>query len=223
MATAALTMKPSHGSLQLRRFRIVMRDGETIEVAAAIAGIPIGEAKMIAADDARSPPPPEAFHLFGPTTKGSEMAQAAKNDDGAHEVHTMDFDRALEIVKGDINPAATKVGDHAQEMSTAYKLIKKECHIQPQSVKAAIKIADMEDAHRDDYLRGMVGMLNKTLGFELLTFHGGDLVDQAEGNGGRPNLRLATMQSDDDDFDEASDEELAGQEGRPSNEDEDED
>lgn len=151
------------------------------------------------------------------------MAQPAKNDDGAHEVHAMDFDRALEIVKADINPAGTKVGEFSQEMSTAYKAIKSQCHIQPQSVKAAIKVAGMEDAHRDDYLRGYVGMLNKMLGYELVTFHGGDLVDQAEGNGGRPNLRLATMQSGDDDFDEATDEELAGQEGRPGNDENDDD
>lgn len=60
----------------------------------------------------------------------------------------------MKIVKNDILPANSKSGEYAQEASTAYKAIKKQCHMQAGSVKDAIKIADKEEAKRDDYLFG---------------------------------------------------------------------
>jgi N6-adenosine-specific RNA methylase IME4 len=53
------------GSQQLRRFRIAVRAGTTCEEAATIAGITLGEAKLIFAEDAKNPPPPEAYVLLG--------------------------------------------------------------------------------------------------------------------------------------------------------------
>ena len=48
----------SGGSQQLRLFRRAVRAGASIEDAAEIAGMSIGEARSWAADDLKSPPPP---------------------------------------------------------------------------------------------------------------------------------------------------------------------
>lgn len=53
------------GSQQLRLFRRAIRDGATVEDAAATAGISIGEARLHAAEDAKNPPPAEAYELLG--------------------------------------------------------------------------------------------------------------------------------------------------------------
>lgn len=146
------------------------------------------------------------------------MASKPKDDEEQPvEVKAHDYDLAMKIVKQDILPANSKSGEYAQEASTAYKAIKKQAHLQPGSVKAAIQIADKEAAKRDDYLRGLAEMVNRLTGEKLLTFHGTDLVDQAEGVGSeRKKPFLATVGGDD--FEEASAEELAGQASRPSTE-----
>lgn len=65
------------GSQQLRIFRRAIRDGETIEVAADRAGIGLAEAKLTAAEDAKNPPPEEAYALLnteGPTMSEGNLA-----------------------------------------------------------------------------------------------------------------------------------------------------
>ena len=52
------------GSQQLRQFRRAVRDGATLDDAAALAGMSIGEARLTVAEDAKRPPPPEAFELL---------------------------------------------------------------------------------------------------------------------------------------------------------------
>lgn len=64
----------SHGSQQLRMFRIAMRDGASIEGASEASGIPIEEARLHAVADAKNPPPPEAFVLIG-HNRGPKMAE----------------------------------------------------------------------------------------------------------------------------------------------------
>lgn len=59
------------GSQQLRLFRIAMRDGATIEDAAAVAGIAIAEARLHAADDAK-PPPAGSLCAAWPQFAGSD-------------------------------------------------------------------------------------------------------------------------------------------------------
>ncbi len=53
------------GSAQLRTYRIARRDGADTATAAERAGIGIAEARLIDADDAKNPPPAEAFELLG--------------------------------------------------------------------------------------------------------------------------------------------------------------
>jgi uncharacterized protein (UPF0335 family) len=52
------------GSQQLRIFRRAIRDGMLVEDAAEVAGMAIGEARLTAAEDAKNPPPEEAYALL---------------------------------------------------------------------------------------------------------------------------------------------------------------
>lgn len=178
-----------------------------------------------------------------------------KAETQSHEVPQKDFDGAVRIYRHDIKPAKTKQGEFGQEQSTAFKAIKKGCHIQSGAAKEAFKIAEMEDAHRDDYLVCLNGML-KALKIEMPR----DLVTLADGEAGGPvipvgkrerpklvtiagdpNLQMGVPSdgseadladageagdepaADGDTFTEASDEELAQQEGRGGSNDDEQD
>ncbi|BCA57715.1 hypothetical protein [Sphingomonas sp. HMP6] len=104
------------------------------------------------------------------------MATAARTDDQVEELKTPDFKAAVALYKTDIRPAQAKVGEFAQEQSTAYKHIKKEFGIQPQAAKAAFALYEMEESKRDDYLRCRNG-LEAELGIAVRV----DLVDMAHG------------------------------------------
>lgn len=152
------------------------------------------------------------------------MARAAKKlDDDTDEVKVKDFDRAKELYYNDIKPAKSKAAEQMQEASTAYKAVKKECHIQPSAMKAAVKVIEMEDAKSEDWLRCFNGILRA----HNIDPDPKDMVDMMHGDDGyaRPRPTLVTVpESDGVDadlagdegggFDEASDEELARQEGR---------
>ena len=108
------------------------------------------------------------------------MARSARKprEPQVEEIKTPDFDLAVKIYRGDIKPAASKIGEHAQEMSEAYKAIKSRAHIQPQAAKLAFKLDDMEESKRDDFLRSLNGLLKR-----LNIFMPIDLVDAAQGKG----------------------------------------
>jgi sRNA-binding protein len=102
------------------------------------------------------------------------MARKAQpKDDEVEELHAPDFKRAVSLYRTDIKPAQAKVGEYAQEQSTAYKEIKKACHVHPGAAKLAFKLDDMEPAKRDDYLRSLYGLMK-----ELKIGISQDLVDQ---------------------------------------------
>lgn len=103
------------------------------------------------------------------------MARAAKKA-VSNEVPEKDFAGAVRAFRNDIKPAISKVGEFSQEVSTAYKHIKKNCHIQSGAAKLAFKLADMEDAKRDDFLRGFNGLCK-----ELNIVMPRDMVDAAQG------------------------------------------
>lgn len=148
------------GSVQLRTFRIAIRDGKSVEDAAAIAGMSMGEAALHLSDDAADPPPPEAYLPIG-SMKGHDMARGKKAADKPinGEIPKPDFDLAIRFYKEDIRPAQAKVGEFAQEQSTAYKAIKKQAHVHPGAAKLAFKLAEMEDTKRDDFLRSLYGLM----------------------------------------------------------------
>ena len=125
-----------------------------------------------------------------------------KAADQVVEILKPDFDMARRIYFNDIKPAQGKVGEHAQEMSTAYKEIKNTAHIQPQAAKLAFKLVEMEESKRDDFLRSFRGLLTV---FRI--FIPADLVDQAKGKVDESNVipigessrpSLATIPADDD-------------------------
>jgi predicted regulator of amino acid metabolism with ACT domain len=117
------------------------------------------------------------------------MASAARKppEDNSGEVKVKDFAGAKRTYNNDIKPAAARVGDAAQEMSTAYKHIKKNCNIQAGAAKLAFKLADMEDAKRDDWLRGFNGLIAE-MGIALSP----DLVDAMETKQ-KPKIALVTI------------------------------
>lgn len=210
------------GSVNLRLYRRARCDGETLERACELSGLTLGEARLTDAEDARNPPPPEAYELLdqkrgagrdecpAPISdiKESIMATAAAATvDG--EVPKHDFALAVRIYRTDIKKAASKVGEFNQELSTAYKAIKKNANIQPSAAKLAFKLDDMEESKRDDFLRSLNGLLK-----ELNIHMPSDLVDQAEGKERepviprrRPNLAAVPPVSDGEDADLADGEE----------------
>lgn len=175
------------GSLQLRRFRVMIRDGTPLELAAAEVGMSLGEAQLTAQEDRRNPPSPECYDLTLSPHQASQASDAQPQEaamprprktqppaiDG--EIQGKDFARAVRLFRHDIAPAQGKVGEHAQEMSTAYKEIKKHCGIQPQAARAAFRLADMEEDKREDWLRCFNGLIEE-LGIGVKE----DLVDMAE-------------------------------------------
>lgn len=172
------------GSNQQRRYRILRRDGATMMTACADSGLSMAEARLLDAEDRRNAPGPECFTLLTPEPReaaphqGDDEMARPKRKDPVEEQHAPDFGLAVKIYREDIRPSQSKVGEHAQEMSTAYKEIKKRAYIQPGAAKLAFRLDAMEESKRDDFLRSFNGLLK-----ELKIFMPADLVDAAEGKG----------------------------------------
>lgn len=117
-----------------------------------------------------------------------------KKKDEVQQLKPMDFAKAVSLYRNDIKPAVSQSATELKDAADGYKAIKKICYIQPQSAKAAFKAFEMEDAKRDDYLRGFVGVFNEMMGEEVLSLRSADMVDVAEGKAdkaqprGKPNL-----------------------------------
>lgn len=107
------------------------------------------------------------------------------------EVKKIDVDTAFRIVRSDIKPNLSKVGEHNQEVSTAYKAIKKDCGIPSWVIKLGLKLEDMEDFKRDHELRAMKLWFDR-LGLSIKV----DLVDQAEGKTDTNVIPLKTGATD---------------------------
>lgn len=225
----------SFGSAQLRAFRRARREGASVEEAATLSGLSIGEARLTAKEDDANPPPPEAYEPIPqparpcagqPQEPAMARTARAPKEDAVQEVKPMDFDRAKTLYLNDIKPAKTQASSHGQAVAEAIKVIKKHCHIEPQGAKAAFKAFELEDAHREVHVRSFAGMLNALLGRDVLTVNFGDLVDQMETEDGykRPPVSLVAVPPTSDgteedladagEFEEATDDELAQQEGR---------
>lgn len=99
------------------------------------------------------------------------MAKAAKEK--VEQVFKPDYKLAVKLYREDIRPAQAKVGEFAQEQSTAFKAIKKQAHVNPGAAKMAFKLCEMEDSKRDDFLRSLYGLMQ-----ELKIGISADLVDQ---------------------------------------------
>lgn len=129
----------------------------------------------------------------------------APKADKVEEVASMDFDRAKKLYFEDIKPARSKASEHMQEVSTAFKAVKKVCGIQPGAMKAAIKLHEMEDSKRDNWLRAFNGYLRAV----NIDPDPKDLVDAMNGEKqdryARPKPTLVTLAAH-----EGDNEDLAG-------------
>jgi hypothetical protein len=176
------------GSIQLRRYLSARRQGRTMLTACVESGIGVEEARLWEADIASDPsildradPLPNSAPVSAPNQENDDMARGKrKAPDGVinGEVPKPDFDLAVSLYRNDIKPAQAKVGEYAQEQSTAYKAIKKQAHVEPNAARAAFRLDQMEEAKRDDWLRSFNGLL-KTLNIFMPV----DLADIAEGKG----------------------------------------
>jgi uncharacterized protein (UPF0335 family) len=68
------------GSQQLRIFRRAIRDGATTADAAETAGIGMTEARLIVAEDAKNPPPEEAYVLLGHNSEKAMSGNIAADE-----------------------------------------------------------------------------------------------------------------------------------------------
>lgn len=160
----------------------------------------------------------EGHHLLtnpvDPKQKENDDMARPKKTPQVEEVHAPDFKKAVRIYRNDIKPVQSKVGEYAQEQSTAFKELKKLCHIQPGAAKLAFRLDGMEESKRDDFLRSLNGLLK-----ELNIFMPRDLADIAEGKsdgatnvvpfGERAGAALATLEpyeGDDSDLNPDDDE-----------------
>lgn len=136
------------------------------------------------------------------------MARAARKpkDDDTGKVKAKDFGLAKKLFLNDIKPAVSKAGESMQEASTAFKQIKKQANIQPSAAKLAFKLAEMEEAKRDDFLRCLGGLL-KEFGIEV---EPKDMIDMMQAEDGyarpKPHLGLVTLSDGDEtDLSDAAD------------------
>lgn len=133
------------------------------------------------------------------TTKGPTMGRPKRKPaEQVEQIEAPDYDGALRIYREDIKPAASKVGEHNQELSSAYKAIKKQCRIPGWVMKLGIKLDGMEEAKRDVEMRALSGLLSAMkIGITR------DIVDAAEGKdapeviptvAARPKIELVAAQ-----------------------------
>lgn len=133
------------------------------------------------------------------------MARAArkpKDDDGAVEVKIKDPALAKKIYYQDIKPARSKASEFMQEVSTGKKAVKKMAHFQGFSFDVATRLHELEDAKKEDAIRGIVALLNEYEGRTVLTCHFEDMVDMMQAEDGyarpKPHLGLVTLSDGDE-------------------------
>ena len=92
------------------------------------------------------------------------------------QVSPPDFERAKQIYHQDIRPERKIQRAAMQAQGAAWKELKAETHVNKPGFAAAVKVAEMEEADQQAWLRSFNGCL-KEFG---VTLHA-DLADQAEG------------------------------------------
>lgn len=125
---------------------------------------------------------------------------------------------AIEIYRDEIAGKIEHISTIKGDLSDPYKRIKDECHFPRKVLDLLMQLDDMEDAKRQHWLLAFSeGCKHLDIRIEA------DLVTMANGDddggpivptGERSNLKLVGVDEEEDDFDEASEEELAGQKPR---------
>jgi hypothetical protein len=108
--------------------------------------------------------------------------KAKSKADEVEEIQKPDFERAANILRGDVRPAEEKNAKSRGDLSAAWKAIESDCHVNKKAAKDAYRVLNMSDELRDDYLRSLYGMFQElNLGIRQ------DLVDQM-GDGETPTM-----------------------------------
>lgn len=209
----------SHGSQQLRMFRRALHiDGAQLAEAAALAGMSLIEAKLWAADDAKNPPPPEAFELLNTPSstdeKEASMARkSSKSDatpaDNGGVYNAPNAKDAIRIYRNEIAPRKAFISEKQGDLSDPYSRIKDECHFPRKVLDLLFFLEGCEDAKRDHMLTALHAGLTE-MNFKRPM----DLVALSEGDGAakdvvpaaaaKPRSRMATIPSDGIDADLAA-------------------
>lgn len=126
----------SGGSVQLRLYRIARRDGATLEDACASSGISPTEARMHDADDAKNPPPPEAYEMLGHNSGNAPMSDATTI--AADEVRLL-IERAERLAEEKKGISEDEKDVFAEAKSRGY------C---PKTLKMIIRLRKMDETAR---------------------------------------------------------------------------
>jgi hypothetical protein len=105
------------------------------------------------------------------------MARTAKKQTEEVElIKAPDFEKAVRIFRHDIKPANEASGEEAQRASTAYKMIRDDCHVNARAAKFVFQLSGESEEKRNDVLRSVRGLLEAmSIGIT------DDLVSDAEG------------------------------------------
>lgn len=109
------------------------------------------------------------------------MARGRKKKDEAApvasiEVETPDFQRAISVLASSITPSEEEGASIRGDLSAAWKVIEKDCHVNKAAAKHYHSLARMSPEKRDDYLRSLYGLMQAGgIGISQ------DLVDQMGG------------------------------------------
>lgn len=166
------------GSRQLRMFRIALRDGLPLAIAAQNAGFSMEEARLTQAADEACPPPAEAYEpMAGTSAMEHDMARTAKSDAPTNgEIPAPDFERAIGIIKTDLNPLLEQSAKIRGDQSAAKAIIEKDCHCNKKAMNVVHQLMRMDPELRDDFLRTLYGGMEAAgIGIQE------DMVDAAEG------------------------------------------
>ncbi|PTR06417.1 MULTISPECIES: hypothetical protein [unclassified Novosphingobium] len=209
----------SHGSQQLRTFRRARRDGASINDAAALAGISIGEARLHAAEDDRNPPPPEAYEPLLATPRSTTEEEATMARQKKTEVKSEQQEsggvynrpnaaEAIRIYRAEIAPRKAFISEKQGDLSDPYSRIKDDCNFPRKILDLLFHLEAMEDAKRDHFLTALhLGLTEMNFSRPL------DLVTMAEGAepgqpvvpaGAKGRSKMATIPSDGIDADLAT-------------------
>jgi len=169
-------------------------------MAAVEAGIGIGEARLIEADELReaaaenrkpfenavpvpdeapvAAPPPQPIPAPEPAPQPKEDDMTTANEGTVNgEVPKPDFERAIKIIRNDLNPLAEESAKTRGDQSAAWKTIEKDCHCNKKAMKQVHALMRMDPELRDDYLRTLYGGM-QAAGIGITN----DLVDQMGGD-----------------------------------------
>lgn len=85
------------------------------------------------------------------------LKPGAKED--AHEVKQPDFEGALRILRGDVNPSTEESAKIRGDLSAAWKAIEKDMHCNKKGAKFVHSLIRMDVQVRDDVLRTVFGLM----------------------------------------------------------------